>query len=47
MVPLQFVDADGLQILNKELWAANKQWFSSLAVKRAANTPYHKKNKML
>jgi hypothetical protein len=31
-----------VNILNKELWVANKQQFSGLAVGRAANTTYHK-----
>jgi hypothetical protein len=31
-----------INILNKELWVANKQWSSGLVVRRAANTPYHK-----
>ena len=28
--------------LDKELWVANKQRSSGLAVRRVANTPYHK-----
>jgi hypothetical protein len=31
-----------VNVMNKELWAANKQWSLGLAVRRAANTPYHK-----
>jgi len=36
-----------VNILNKELWAANKQWSYILAVRQAAYTPYHKENKIL
>ena len=31
-----------VNILNKKLWAANKQWSTALAVERAVNSPYHK-----
>ena len=31
-----------VNIVNKKLWAANKQWSTSLTVRQVANTPYHK-----
>jgi len=35
-----------VNILNKELWAANKQYSYILAVIQLANTPNHEKHKI-